>query len=239
MKVAAFSDVHGNLIALERFVQATQNTVDAYLCLGDVVNYGPWNDECLEIIRQLPGITVLEGNHERLFLGTEDLDHEMPLVQDFFRHSRPFFSRKDLIADLPRNTHLGMFECAHTINDRSVYPDTPIEITRNYLIGHTHHHSDQPIGFVIANPGSVGQNRKWIDMVDYLILDTVSGETQMHSIPYDVRSVSVRITTKALPGAMYRILCGKNRKVVPSVGTALSPGRDTGQQDTAVGGRNL
>jgi len=240
MKVAAFSDVHGNLIALERFVQATQNTVDAYLCLGDVVNYGPWNDECLEIIRQLPGIMVLEGNHERLFLGTEDLGHEIPLVQDFFRHSRPFFSRKDLIADLPRNTHLGMFECTHTIDGRSVYPDTPIEITRNYLIGHTHHQFRiSRSGFVIVNPGSVGQNRKWIDMVDYSILDTESGEAQMHSIPYDVDRFLSELRLRRYPAQCIAYYAEKPRKVVPSVGTALSPGRDAGQQDTAAGSRNL
>jgi predicted phosphodiesterase len=174
MKVAVFSDVHGNLIALERFVQVTQNAVDAYLCLGDVVNYGPWSDECLEILQQLPGITVLEGNHERLFLGDADLDHELPLVRDFFHHSIRFFSRVDLIRNLPRRTHLGVFECLHTIDGRSIYPDTNITISGNYMIGHTHHQfQTNRSGFMIVNPGSVGQNRKWIDMVDYSILDTV------------------------------------------------------------------
>ena len=187
MKVAVFSDVHGNLIALERFVQATQNAVDAYLCLGDVVNYGPWNDECLEIVQQLAGITLLEGNHERLFLGTDNLDHELPLVQDFFHHSRQLFSREDSIVGLPHHIHLGIFECFHTIDGQSIYQDTPIEIQRNYILGHTHHQFRiDRSGFVIVNPGSVGQNRQWIDMVDYLILNTVSGEIQMHSVPYDV-----------------------------------------------------
>jgi predicted phosphodiesterase len=186
MKVAVFSDVHGNLIALERFVRATRNAVDAYLCLGDVVDYGPWNDECLEMVRQLPGVTVLEGNHERLFLGVEDLDHEPPLVQDFFHHSRQFFSREDLIADLPRRSQLGIFECLHTIDGRSIYPETSIEISRDYMIGHTHQQFQiMRSGFRIVNPGSVGQNRKWIDMVDYSILDTESGAVEMRSIPYD------------------------------------------------------
>ena len=70
MRYAVFSDVHANLPALERFVDQTRAEVDAYICLGDVVNYGPWNDECLDLVISLPGIVYIEGNHERLFCGT-------------------------------------------------------------------------------------------------------------------------------------------------------------------------
>jgi predicted phosphodiesterase len=214
MKVAVFGDVHGNLIALERFVQATQNVVDAYMCLGDVVDYGPWNDECLEIVRQLPGITVLEGNHERLFLGTEDLDHELPLVQDFFRHSRQFFSRGDLIVDLPHHNYLGVFECIHTIDGRSIYQDTPIEILHNHIIGHSHHQFRiGRSGFVIVNPGSVGQNRKWIDMVDYLILNVESGEIHMHSVPYDIDLFLSELYLRRYPEQCIGYYANKPRKI--------------------------
>jgi predicted phosphodiesterase len=187
MKIAVFSDVHGNLIALETFVKATRNEVDSYLCLGDVVNYGPWNDECLEIIHELPGVTLLEGNHERLFQGTDDLTHELPLVQEFFHHSRQFFSREDLITGLPRSVAIGAYECVHTINERRIYPDTEIEVTGSYFVGHSHHQFRiDRSGFKIVNPGSVGQNRRWINMVDYSILDTTHGAIHFFSIPYDV-----------------------------------------------------
>ncbi len=214
MKVGVFSDVHGNLIALKRFVEATQNAVDAYLCLGDVVNYGPWNDECLEIVQQLPGITLLEGNHERLFLGKADVEHESPLVEDFSRHSRRFFSRADLITGLPRHTHLGIFECLHTIDGRSIYQDTCIEIARNYMIGHTHHQFQiNRSGFVIVNPGSVGQNRKWIDMIDYLILDTVREEIQMHSVHYDFDLFLSELSLRHYSEQCIQYYANKPRKV--------------------------
>ena len=187
MKTAVFSDVHGNLPALERFVEATQGVVDSYLCLGDVVNYGPWNDECLEIVRALPGIVLLEGNHERLFLGTEDLSHELPLVQAFCRHSMNCFSRPDWITGLPRVWHVGVFQCSHTIHEMRIYPDTVVDIACNHLIGHSHHQFKiERSGWVLANPGSVGQNRKWIDTVDYLVLDTTSQEVTMHSLSYNL-----------------------------------------------------
>jgi predicted phosphodiesterase len=213
MKVAVFSDVHGNLIALERFIQATQDVVDTYLCLGDVVNYGPWNDECLDIVSHLPGITFLEGNHERLFLGTEDLDNELPLVKDFFHHSKAFFSKENLITDLPRHCRLGTFKCLHTIGDRSIYPDTPIDITCNYIIGHTHHQFQiERTGFVLINPGSVGQNRKWIDMAEYLIFNTESEKIDMYSVPYDFDLFISELRQRHYPENCIEYYTSKHRK---------------------------
>src|SRR5512136_1600072 len=85
MLVAILSDIHANLPALEKFVASTQGVAEAYICLGDVINYGPWNDECLELLYSLPNVVVLEGNHERLFLGADQIADELPLVQAFYR----------------------------------------------------------------------------------------------------------------------------------------------------------
>ena len=215
MKVAVFSDVHGNLVALEQFIQATQNVVDSYLCLGDVVNYGPWNDQCLDLVLRLPGIKVLEGNHERLFLGTEALDHEIPLVQDFYHHSKAFFSQDNLITGLPQQCISGKYKCVHTIAGQSVYPDTSINIECDYIIGHTHHQFQvNRSGFVIINPGSIGQNRKWVDMVDYLILDTDSQAIQMHSIPYDIDLFLSELRLRHYPEQCIAYYNNKPRKCV-------------------------
>jgi predicted phosphodiesterase len=186
MRTAIFADVHGNLIALEKFLKVTSNAVDAYICLGDVVNYGPWSDECLERIHDLKNVTILEGNHERLFLGVEDIEQELPLVRAFFQHLHKSFSRIDLIRDLPTSRGLCGFHCVHTINGQLIFPDTDINIDRNYFIGHTHHQFRmERSGFLIVNPGSIGQNRKWIDMIDYAVIDTESNEIVFHSVRYD------------------------------------------------------
>lgn len=213
MRVAVFSDVHGNLVALQQFVAATADRADAYLCLGDVVNYGPWNDECIDLVLSLPGIQVLEGNHERLFRGDELVNHEIPLVQDFYRHSRPLFSRDRFLTELLEDVDLGIYHCTHTIDDRRIYPDTEIEIDRHYMIGHTHHqYLIERSGFTIVNPGSIGQNRKWIDAVDYLILDTASGEIQFDSIPYDVDYFLAELDRRGYPEQCIRYYATKGRK---------------------------
>lgn len=200
MIAAVFSDVHGNLIALERFVSATKAFVDAYVCLGDVVNYGPWNDECLDLIRELPHAIILEGNHERLFLGKEDVVSELPLVQDFFRCSKSFFTRADWIADLPGEYRLGSFRCLHNLGDQTIYPDSAIDFAGNVFIGHTHHQFVlERCGFRLVNPGSVGQNRKWIDRIDYLLFDTESETIQACSLPYEVDSFLAELRQRDYP----------------------------------------
>lgn len=183
---AIFSDVHGNLPALETFISSTIDQVDAYVCLGDVVNYGPWNNDCLELICTLPGIQFLEGNHERLFLGIDSVDEEIALVRDFYEFSSKSYSRRDLISNLPPTCQLGPFTCAHTIGEsEKIYPESQIEIDKNYLIGHSHHQFRiQRAGKEIVNCGSVGQNRGWIDSINYALLDSSNHEITLCEGPY-------------------------------------------------------
>jgi predicted phosphodiesterase len=187
VKAAVFSDVHGNLPALEVFVESTRDEVDMYICLGDVVDYGPWNDECLELVMGLPNIVLLEGNHERLFLGTEDLAHELPLVQEFYKYSIKGFSRRDLIENLPAKYDLDEFICCHTIDERRVYRDTEVAVSGTYIIGHTHHAFDvRREHNRIINCGSIGQNRRRVDRLSYAIVDPKANEVSLRELDYPV-----------------------------------------------------
>ncbi len=187
MIVAIFSDVHANLPALEAFVQKTRQIADAYLCLGDIVDYGPWNDECLEMILSLPRIVFLEGNHERLFLGSEPIEHELQLVQDFIAHSKSFFTRVDLIEKLPVTFNLGQFHCVHTINNSKIYPDSKITLTQDYIIGHTHHQFEiEQNGKRLINCGSVGQNRGDVGILNYALYDMKTQAITMCQSPFRI-----------------------------------------------------
>jgi predicted phosphodiesterase len=200
MRIAIFSDIHGNLPALEAFVADTRADVDMYVCLGDVVNYGPWNDECLELTLSLPGIILLEGNHERLFLGHEDIAHELPLVQQFYHHSIQNFTRRDLILDLPAEHPIGTFTCTHTIAGQRIYRDTAIEVDRDYLIGHSHHafHIERT-GFHIVNCGSIGQNRRRLDYFSYVLFDTASSRFTLTEREYPVAPLLTEMIRQGYP----------------------------------------
>ena len=65
MRLAIFSDIHGNLEALEAFIEdASHCAVDDYICLGDVVGYGAGPAQCMERLKSLPRFSLLLGNHD-------------------------------------------------------------------------------------------------------------------------------------------------------------------------------
>ncbi|MEA3230998.1 MAG: metallophosphoesterase family protein, partial [Thermodesulfobacteriota bacterium] len=65
MRLAIFADIHGNLEALEAFVaHADKQRIDRYMCLGDIVGYGANPNECIDIVRSLPKINIVLGNHD-------------------------------------------------------------------------------------------------------------------------------------------------------------------------------
>jgi predicted phosphodiesterase len=190
MKIAVFADVHGNLPALNCFLDFVRNKVDGYLCLGDVVDYAPWNDECLEKIYNLPNLSYIQGNHERLFLGEENLEHEVDLVKKFYLASNLHFTRIDLISNLPLSKEIGLFTAVHTIDNQSIYPDSIINFDKNYFIGHSHHQfSIEKNGFRLVNPGSVGQNRGFINLVEFAIYDIDKNTILFNKLRYEVDSV--------------------------------------------------
>ena len=214
MMVAILSDIHANLPALERFVQCTKQTADAYICLGDVVNYGPWNDECLELICSLPGVVLLEGNHERLFLGVDLIEDQTSLVQEFFTHSIRSFCRRDLIFGLPTSYELGQFVCTHTINNKKIYADTAVEVTRNYMIGHTHRQFRiERSGKVIVNCGSIGQNRAGIEMLNYALYDTCTYNLTLHQEPYPLDQLVNEFVARGYSRRCVDYYLGKRRGV--------------------------
>jgi predicted phosphodiesterase len=68
MRYLVFGDVHGNLDALDAVLAAGKaRGVDGYLCVGDVVGYGPNPIECLDRLWELHRRGLLAwvaGNHE-------------------------------------------------------------------------------------------------------------------------------------------------------------------------------
>ncbi len=71
MQILIISDIHANLTALET-VLATAGEFDAVWCLGDLVGYGPDPNEVIQIVRKLPGLQCLIGNHDAAALDQID-----------------------------------------------------------------------------------------------------------------------------------------------------------------------
>jgi diadenosine tetraphosphatase ApaH/serine/threonine PP2A family protein phosphatase len=73
MRFGIFTDVHSNLEALEA-VLAAMAEADGYLCLGDLVGYGPDPNQCIERIAALPNLTAVVGNHDQAALSGEGIE---------------------------------------------------------------------------------------------------------------------------------------------------------------------
>jgi putative phosphoesterase len=64
MKIAVISDIHGNLEALKKVVKdIEQRDVDTIVCAGDLVGYGPYQNEVIEYINS-KNILMIYGNYD-------------------------------------------------------------------------------------------------------------------------------------------------------------------------------
>jgi predicted phosphodiesterase len=72
MRILIISDVHANLTALEAVLKDAGD-FEACWCLGDLVGYGPDPNECIERVRQIPGLVCLLGNHDAAALNQIDI----------------------------------------------------------------------------------------------------------------------------------------------------------------------
>lgn len=69
MATYVFSDVHGHRAALERALdRVSPSEDDRFFCLGDMIDRGPDPVGVLRVVRGLPNVTVLMGNHEDLMI---------------------------------------------------------------------------------------------------------------------------------------------------------------------------
>jgi len=73
MRVAAITDIHANLPALEAVLgQIEAAGIDEIWCLGDVLGYGVEPDACADLVRERCDVCLV-GNHDLAVLGGLDI----------------------------------------------------------------------------------------------------------------------------------------------------------------------
>lgn len=206
MIVAIFSDVHANLPALETFLMATRD-VDRYVCLGDTVGYGPWPDECAEIVTdRCNRRAICEGNHERLHLGTERIDDQPPLVRAFYRHTREWLTKTHRIEGLAEYLILYHGYLFQHIDDGSPWA----------FVGHSHRQQTlQTERGPIIHVGSIGQNRTAIDAVEWAELDTETGAVTLRRKTYPFDKLIAEMRSRQYPAECIDYYLNKPRAPQP------------------------
>tara|TARA_R110001592_G_scaffold246740_1_gene508704 strand:- start:17586 stop:18221 length:636 start_codon:yes stop_codon:yes gene_type:complete len=178
MRILVLSDVHGNLASLEEVLKY-EKSVDLVISLGDVVNYGPWSNECVDLLDTLDHKILIKGNHEEAFI-SGNYPGKNIIAKTFFEECYPKFDRKEMICDYIDTYSIGNSDFMHTINNSYVFSDSEVAINKNTFIGHSHRIFEKMIkNYRLVNVGSVGQNRVNIDEINYATWDTEKDKVKL------------------------------------------------------------
>ena len=169
MRVAAISDIHGNLLALEAVLADIEREgVDEIVVAGDSVS-GPWPAEVFDLLEAV-GARLVHGNADR----PEKVDNASAELAAW-NEARLGASRSAAVAAWPLTLELtidglgDVLVCHSTpSSDTPIYtrltPDGEVAaalgpVDANVVVcGHTHMQYDRTLssGLRIVNPGSVG-----------------------------------------------------------------------------------
>ncbi|MGF6900380.1 metallophosphoesterase family protein [Paraburkholderia sp. GAS348] len=176
MKIAALSDIHGNLAALDAVLADIRSAgADLIVNLGDILSGALYPSETADRLMSL-GLSTIRGNHERQVL-TGYREHMGQSDRWALDRLRP--DQLDWIAGLPSTLSVGedillvhgtpeddLTYFLETVTHSGCREATPAEVkcragnatSKLILCGHTHlqHSMKLDDGRLIVNPGSVG-----------------------------------------------------------------------------------
>ena len=182
MRIAVFSDIHGNDIAFETVESDIKNqNVDQIVCLGDAIQGGPQPAAVAQRLRRLNCPVVMGNADAWLLTGTETADEGIPSerlikmgevrlwsLSQLHEDNRNFISGFQPTITIPLDVNLSLL-CFHGSPDSFddvILPDAPADIFKKFLGaytehvltgGHTHAQQIRRNGdLFFFNPGSVG-----------------------------------------------------------------------------------
>ena len=218
MRIAIFSDIHGNLPALEAVLRDIEGLggVDAILVAGDLAFGGPHAAECVDRVRG-GGFVVIRGNtDEWIVQGSARMPMATPLVQwtrerlseEHIRYLEglPFSHR------LPAGgSDLVLVHATPWDIEASLLPDAPEEEARRavdaascrvLVYGHIHRAYQRTVGDrLLVNVGSVGFPMDGDPRASYGVFTHDQGEWQveLRRVEYDREQVAQAILASDHP----------------------------------------
>ena len=86
MKIAIFSDVHGNYQATKAILDdINKNNFDKVICLGDIIGIGPKPKETLELVLN-SNIDIVLGNHDLYYIKGIEIDNKITEENEIKHH---------------------------------------------------------------------------------------------------------------------------------------------------------
>jgi predicted phosphodiesterase len=207
MRIVIFSDVHGNVVALEAVLAEIrrQAAPDALFVAGDLVLLGPRPAEALALLRSIEGARFVKGNTDQYLIDDSDDEQEVYFARAHLAESEIAFVR-----DLPFEQRLEVAPGHELLvvhaNPRDleepIKPDTADELIRPMLLGVTaeivafgHYHVpfvrklDQ---WTLVDVASVGMPRDGDQRAVYAVLtwERSAWRVEHHRVPFDIEAVA-------------------------------------------------
>ena len=221
MRILLIADIHGNYEALQTVLKVPH---DRAICLGDIVDYGPDPDKCIDILRE-KAIPTIRGNHDNavafkvdcqcgykykhLSIATREYTWEI-LDNDRIEYMQklPLQIKEEVDGKRLYLTHASprsMFEYIkpETSDEeiRKMIDESTEPLEADFLvIGHSHIPMNRKLGnLTIINPGSVGQPRDGDSRASCAVFDTKNGKIEHLRLEYDIDAVCTKIRRKNAP----------------------------------------
>lgn len=147
MRVALFSDVHSNCLALNAVLKdISLRKVDQCICLGDIVGYAAQPAECVKIVRDLKA-DVIMGNHDLYATNDDSLSWFNPIALAGLEYSRNVLSKSDKnwLASQPLVRCYTNFTIVHATLDQ---PDEWDYVINSNMAAHHFEQQDQFLCFI-------------------------------------------------------------------------------------------
>lgn len=77
MEIRIITDIHNNVIALKQMlIKYKEEQCDFIISCGDHVGIGPMPEETIQLMRSIPNLIAVKGNHDRYLV--ENLPTHVP-----------------------------------------------------------------------------------------------------------------------------------------------------------------
>ena len=217
MKLGVITDIHNNLTALKVVVERLQQLeCDKIICCGDIIGIGPYPEETVQYMMQIPNLIAVRGNHEKYLLDkmpTEYPNEEQMGLEEMkhhkWEHNLLSAESIDFLRKLPYRVNLEcegynlsvMHYCmdydGHYINYKSHPSEDDLKGMFDgvksdiILYGHDHCRNICKGDKFYINVGSLGCPAKDINLARAGVLKIGKGniEVETMDVEYDVNSV--------------------------------------------------
>ncbi|MGB8952745.1 MAG: metallophosphoesterase family protein [Candidatus Aminicenantales bacterium] len=118
MRYLIFTDIHGNLEALNTLLKFSQRRkIDYFVCLGDLVGYGASPNETIQKIHNLKPLSIIRGNHDKAVSGLDSIENFNPIAASAIQWTKKRILKKnrDLLVHLKKGPQIvhNLFTICH------------------------------------------------------------------------------------------------------------------------------